>query len=61
MMKFRVFRFCRFGPAPVVHTLLNYLTLSLKVFKLSVFLNNSGRLYHKERPANEIAFQPMFV
>ena len=31
------------------------------MFKLSVFLINSGKLFHREGPTNEIAFCPMFV
>ena len=33
----------------------------LKVFKLSVFLINSGKLFLREGPTNEIAFCSMFV
>ena len=33
----------------------------LKVFELSVFLINSGKLFHREGSTTEIAFCPMFV
>ena len=38
-----------------------FLTLCLKVFRLSGFLINSGKLFHSEGLTNEIAFCPMFV
>ena len=33
-----------------------FLTLCLKVFKLFVSLINSGKLFHRKGPTNEIAF-----
>ena len=41
--------------------LVQFLTVCLKRVKLSVFLINSGKLFHRVGPTNEKAFCPMFL